>query len=89
MTGSVSADLLPKLAAMPRVSAIRLPRVTLPDVEPTTKMAVDTKAVLDKSGAAELHKAGNRGKGVRIAILDHDFRQWKKFVEAGKLPAGT
>ena len=89
MIGSVVGNQIPVVAAVPRVSVIRLPRVTLSDVEPTTKSVVDTKSALEKSGAAELHRSGYRGKGIRIAVLDHDFRQWKKYVADGKLPAST
>ena len=89
MIGSVAGDQVSVVASMPRVSVVRLPRVTMPDVEPTTKSVVDTKGVLEKSGAAELHASGHRGRGIRVAILDHDFRQWKQYVAAGKLPKNT
>jgi hypothetical protein len=89
MVGSVTGEQVQLVAAVPRVSVVRIPRVTLPDVDPTTKAIVDTKAAMEKSGAAELHKSGYRGKGIRIAIIGHDFRQWKQYMAAGKLPAST
>ncbi|HEX3315133.1 MAG TPA: hypothetical protein VHR72_09605, partial [Gemmataceae bacterium] len=89
MIGSLLGDQVAVVASVPRVSVVRIPRVTLPDVEPTTKAVVDTKRALEKSGVAELHHSGFRGKGMRIVLIDHDFRQWKKYVAAGKLPAST
>ena len=77
-TGLVPVDQLPALASLARVSVIRRPRVTMPDVNPGTKAALDVKTALEKSGVKSLHKAGATGKGVRIAIVDHDFRGWKQ-----------
>lgn len=83
-TGQIAA-----LAALPRVSVVRTPHVTLPDVSPAVKTAVDLPAVLKRTGVEALHQHGHRGRNVRIAILDRDFRQWRELVEAKRLPAST
>jgi hypothetical protein len=92
--GNTAAGLIPAgdiaaLAALDRVSVVRRPHVTLPDVAPATKSPVDVKGVLAHTGVQALHDAGHRGKGVRIAVLDRDFRRWENLVGEGKLPKST
>lgn len=74
------------LARMPFVSAIRLPRPATSPVRPADVPEGGTRAALRESGLDQLHRQGHRGRGVRVAILDSDFRGYEKFV--GKsLPA--
>ncbi len=87
--GKIPAGQIVKLASLPRVNVVRRPHVTLPDVYPGSKTPLELKAVLKQTGAQELHENGHRGQGIKIAILDRDFRQWEKFVEAKQLPANT
>lgn len=88
-SGIVQSGQITAIATLPQVMVVRRPRVTLPDVYPGSKTNVDVKAALRLTGTDEVHKAGHRGQGVRIGILDHDFRQWKTFVENKQLPAST
>jgi hypothetical protein len=78
-----------KLAALPQVSAIRLAQVAPVDVDPALKFAGDNSKALQASGLAALHNKGFKGKGVRIGIIDSDFRGYQEQVKAGKLPAST
>src|SRR5262249_19214365 len=92
--GNSAAGLAPAgdiaaLASSRRVSVVRRPHVTLPDVAADTKHPVDVKGALRNTGVQALHDAGHRGKNVKIAILDRDFRQWQKVVESGQLPKST
>ncbi len=43
----------------------------------------------EQAGLKELHQRGYLGKGVRLAIIDRDFRGWEDLVEKKKLPAKT
>lgn len=88
-SGTTPAGQIMALAGIPRVSVVRRPHVTLPDVDPSVKIPVQTPSILQETGGASLHAAGRTGQGVKIGILDHDFRQWRKFVDAKKLPAKT
>jgi hypothetical protein len=80
---------LDKLASVPTVSVLRLPRPAHVDVDPTLTFPVDNAAVLTRSGLTALHQKGARGQGVRVVLLDHDFRGWDKLVAQRKLPANT
>jgi hypothetical protein len=75
------------LTALPIVSAVRLPVSGEPrEVAPAAKMSADE--VLRSNGLDRLHKAGYRGRGVLLAVIDGDFRGWQGLV-GGKLPART
>jgi hypothetical protein len=73
------------LARLPFVSAVRLPRPAASPVHPVKTSANETHAALRESGLAELHRYGRRGRGVRVAIVDSDFRGYEKFI-GKKLP---
>src|SRR5262249_40018307 len=74
------------LAELPIVSGIRLPRPAVSAVRP----AVDEKGghpeALRASGLERWHAQGNRGKGVRVAVIDGDFRGYERF-RGKQLPA--
>ncbi len=93
-----------KLAALPQVSTIRLPRLSYRLAAAEAKFATDNKQVLEKSGLARLHQLGKRGKlhipgtlhypkakdrKLRLAILDDDFSGVAELIEEKKLPADT
>ncbi len=80
VTGTGNAAQIKALAALPEVVALRLPRPARPDIEPMLKPAGDNARVLAQSGVAELHRRGAKGKGVRLAIVDTDFRLWQKLL---------
>ncbi|HZT79534.1 MAG TPA: hypothetical protein VFA26_04915, partial [Gemmataceae bacterium] len=75
------------LAALPLVSAVRLPR----SGEPRSLGAaekVDTAQALKSTGLDRLHQANYKGQGVLVAVIDGDFRGWQGLVGKG-LPART
>jgi hypothetical protein len=74
------------LAALPEVAAVRLPRVAQSSHRAGEKEAVP---LLDRSGVAQLHKMGHRGRGTRLAVVSDDFRGWEAMVKAGQFPEDT
>lgn len=89
VTGIIRLDQVKTLASSPLVSLIRLPRLPHVDVDPAIKIKGDNKRALEQSGLRELHERGYRGKGVRVAVIDRDFRNWQKLVKSGQLPPKT
>jgi hypothetical protein len=87
VTGTASARSAVALAALPDVSTVRLPRSGEQPSLPGTGKA-EARAALAASGVAKLHSLGHRGKGVRVAIVDSDFRGWRALLGKG-LPART
>ena len=87
VTGLIRLDHVKRLAAAPNVSVIRLPRVQHVNVE--VKLQGDNAKALEQSGLKDLHKRGQRGQGVRIGIIDRDFRGWETLVKKKLLPAKT
>jgi hypothetical protein len=77
------------LAALPRISTLRLPRPSAVAVNRQLAASANNAQVLAESGLAALHKKGYRGQGVRLAIIDTDFRGWSEQVQKGTLPKGT
>jgi subtilisin family serine protease len=88
VTAQFRAQVAPQLAALPQVSFIRLAQAAPVEVDPALKFTGDNGKALEASGLAALHKSGFKGKGVRIGIIDSDFRGWEEQVRAGKLPRG-
>jgi hypothetical protein len=89
VTALAPAGAAQALARLPAVSVVRLPRPPQIAVDPVVALKGEDAQVLRDSGLAALHKAGLRGKGVRVAVLDSDFRGYQAQVKAGKLPAST
>ncbi len=77
------------LAALDSISTIRLPRLARVDIDPALNLPGDNDKALALTGLDTLHKKGFLGKGVRLAIIDHNFRGWAQLVQKGKLPAAT
>jgi hypothetical protein len=76
------------LARLPQVVTVRLPRpATVQDVS-VNHTIHDVQAALTASGLTALHQQGHRGRGVRVAVVDGDFRGYQQFV-GRQLPAGT
>jgi hypothetical protein len=75
------------LARLPSVSTIRLPRSAS---SASTESSTDQAAwdPLRASGLDRLHTRGGRGQGVRLAIIDGDFRGYERFLGRG-LPRET
>jgi len=74
------------LAQLPFVSAVRLPRPATSPLRPAANTEDATAAALRASGVERLHQNGRRGRGVRVAIVDNDFRGYEAFL-GKKLPA--
>jgi hypothetical protein len=89
VTAIVRLDQVKTLASSSLVSFMRLPRPPSVDVDPGIKTKGDNAKALEQSGLKDLHARGNKGQGVRIAIIDRDFRGWKQLVDEKKLPAKT
>lgn len=89
VTGLIRLEEVRSLAAVPVVSGIRLPHVTQPDVESAVAPKGDNVRALKQSGLRELHQRGFRGQGIRLAIIDTDFRAWQDFVARRLLPPRT
>lgn len=88
VTALCPVETIKALAALPEVSVVRRPRPG--QIEPApTRAGADNAQALAKSGLTALHKRGARGKGVRLAIVDTDFRGWDRLVAKKQLPAGT
>lgn len=82
-------DQVKQLALQPNISVLRLPFTNQVNVDPGIKIKGDDKKALEQTKLTELHERGYTGKGVRVGIIDRDFRGWEKLVKAGKLPAKT
>ena len=81
------ADAL-KLAALQDVSTVRLPQPARSAVLVLPDSKGDPAKVLEAAGLARLHRLGRRGQGVRVAVVDGDFRGWKALV-GKQLPKST
>jgi hypothetical protein len=78
---------MPAVAALPFVSTVRLPASARPQAQDAPAPA-NLREALRAAGLERLHGLGHRGKGVRVAVIDGDFRGWQGLV--GKdLPDGT
>jgi hypothetical protein len=93
VTGLVPVGQAESLAALSQVSNVRLAQFAPQAVDPALKWVGDNAKALQVSGLAALHKAGYKGaiksKGVRIGIIDNDFRGYREMIADGKLPATT
>jgi len=89
VTGIAPAAEAPGLAALAEVSVVRLARPAHVHVDASIKIAGDNPRALRQSGLEALHKRNFRGKDIRLAIVDTDFRGWSDLVKAKQLPAGT
>jgi hypothetical protein len=76
------------LAALPDVSTVRLPRSGEPRVPVPAGVRPDARAALHAAGLDKLHGLGHRGRGLRVAIVNGDFRGWEGLV-GKQLPAKT
>src|SRR5262249_6535315 len=103
VTALVRVDQIKALAGVPSVSTVRIPRPARVDVDPALPIKGDSDRALKQSGLEALHALdkslfsplqpltgrGFRGQGVRIALVDSDFRGYEDMIAAGRLPART
>ena len=66
------------LARLQLVSTIRLPRTADSAVLRLPDDKGDPDQVLKRAGLDRLHQAGQRGRGVRVVVVDSNFRGWDK-----------
>ncbi len=89
VTAMVLVEHVRRIAASPSVSFVRLPRQPSVDIDPKLVVKGDNTKALDLTGLSELQARGYTGKGVRIGIIDGDFRGWEELVKQKRLPATT
>lgn len=89
ITGLTRLGHVSNLSSLAMVTTVREVRPVQPAVRADLKFPTDNKAILEKSGVGSLHRRGFKGKGVRLAIIDTDFRGWDDAVTRNKLPANT
>lgn len=77
------------VAALPEVLAVRLPTPAVGAVDPGLPAVNEAAKVLQQTGLSSLHQRGKRGQGVRLVVIDSDFRGWEEQVKARKLPPAT
>lgn len=75
------------LAELPLVSTIRLSRPLPPPGRLFTNGA-DPRAALRAAGLDKVQSLGHQGKGVRVGVIDTDFRGYQKLL-GKQLPAST
>jgi hypothetical protein len=76
------------LAALPMVSAVRLPPPAVSFLRTPIGEKGDNQSALQAAGLAKFHAQGKRGQGVRVVVIDGDFRGYEKLKGKG-LPANT
>jgi hypothetical protein len=89
VTGRIEVRHIINLANLPAVSTIRSPQPARVGVDPALKIKGDNLRALRQSGLFDYHRIGYRGKGVRLAIIDHDFRGYEEMIQARRLPPKT
>ena len=89
VTAMVLIEQVRRIAASPSVSLIRMPRVPSVDIDPKLVGKGDNGKALNLTGLNELHARGYTGEGVRIGIIDANFRGWEELVKKKQLPATT
>jgi hypothetical protein len=78
----------PALARLASVLTVRLPRPATVQVLPPAGAKGESGDVLGAAGLERLHKLGKRGQGIRLAVVDDDFRGYRQFL-GNQLPART
>lgn len=76
------------LANLPFVTSVRLPRPALASLRQGQEGKADNAAILKASGLEQLHQQGQKGRGVRVAVIDSDFRGYQQFL-GKQLPIRT
>jgi hypothetical protein len=89
VTGIAPANEATGLASLSEVSVVRLARPPRVHVDAALKITGDSARARRQSGLDALHKSNFRGKGIRLAIVDTDFRGWAEMVKSKHLPSST
>jgi hypothetical protein len=82
------ANQAPAMAAIPGVDTVRLPRSGEPKPSTATEVGDASQKLLESTGLERLHKLGHKGRNVRLAVVDGDFRGWEHQLGKG-LPKNT
>jgi hypothetical protein len=80
------------LVEVPLVSSVRLPRPATALVRLAPGKPDENLRALRARGVAKLDALGHRGQGVRVAVVNSDFRGYRQFMKKTSsplLPAGT
>jgi hypothetical protein len=67
------------LAALPGVTTVRLPRSAAPQALPSGERKAGGPELL-RTSLERLHPLGHRGRGLRVAVIDSDFRGYQEHV---------
>jgi hypothetical protein len=59
-----------------------------PSIPNDARTPVHTEA-LHKIGATEYHSRGHIGEGVKVAVIDDEFKGWQMRVQMGELPTSV
>lgn len=81
-----SAKVADLLAQQPAVSVVRLPRPASPQAQLPKGTKDGNLDALNATGLFRLHTYKNRGKGVKLVVIDGDFRGYEPFVGKKKFP---
>jgi hypothetical protein len=76
------------LASLPGVDTVRLPRSGESKLSNVTEVGEASQKLLEATGLERLHKLGHKGRGMRLAVVDGDFRGWDQQLGKG-LPKST
>ncbi len=86
LTVKVSLKSLMTLAQVPVVSGIREPRPAISQWAQTSQSRGDNVEAFRRIGLDALHTQGHRGRGIRAAVVDNDFRGWEQARNEKALP---
>lgn len=76
-----------RLAGLDIVSTVRFPLPAQAQLQPARLTGTGNREALRAAGLERLHALGRQGLGVRLAVIDADFRGFEKFKGKG-LPTG-
>jgi len=68
-----------RLAELPVVSGVRLPRLALSSLRPGSNSKENIRQALQAAGLDRLLARGSKKTGIRVAIIDGDFRGYETF----------
>jgi hypothetical protein len=77
------------IAELPTVSGVRLPRPAWYPVRTAPQAGMDSQEALRSSGLERYHGRGSRGQGVRMAVIDIDFRGYQTLQDKKKYTGGV
>jgi hypothetical protein len=88
VTFLATPEQVPVIASQPYISTVRLPRSGQPRALSGPASNDPGFDPLKASGVSRLHAMGSKGQGIRVAVIDGDFRGWQALT-GKQLPAKT